>query len=774
MKTSIIILSYNQVDYTLACIESIKENTREDYEIIVVDNNSSVETVSALESVDNIILIKNSQNRGFPGGCNDGIMAATGDNILLLNNDTIVTENWLTNLLAALYSSDKIGAVGPVSNSCSNFQSIPCSYGSLDEMFSFAKEYNKSNKDLWEKRNRLIGFALLIKKDVLDKVGLLDERFFPGNFEDDDLSLRIRLAGYDLVLCKDTFIHHFGSVSFTEESSNRFGKTLSINEKKFLDKWQLSHQDIFSQNLELPKNLRAKNYIGETVSFIYVTNDEKLFEKSCSYINKLFIPEGIQVEIVKITNEKSIFTAYNKGMAQAKGKYKVYLHQDTFIENPNFIYDLLFNFSYDKKLGMIGLAGAKRLPSSGIWWESKDTIGEVIESHTGKLELLKFREPAIPFEQVECIDGFLIATQYDLKWREDLFDGWHFYDISQSKEFINAGYKVGIPSQIRPWATHDCGIVNTKNGYEEARQIFLQNYSEPLPLVSVLIPTYNRPDYLEVAIQSAVNQTYKNLEIIVCDDGENPKTKEVVDKFPGVSYFKNEKNLGHTQNYKKCFDLAKGEFIAYLMDDDIFHPEKIHIMTSVFLDNEEHRISLVTSKRNLIGKDGELLPDSFNVPPVPQSTLMPGVQAADFMLKNIFNFIGEPTTPMFRKQDIQDIFEFEGREYKVCSDMATWLKLLAIGNLVYITDPLSSFRLHEDQGQKQQKNEVIGTIELAHQVLNARKFGFLKNKSDYSEALQRCIDRFDSIRVSHAELIANEFKEFREFYDQLLQQKQLV
>ena len=765
MKTSIILLSYNQVDYTLACIQSIKDFT-DSYEIIVVDNNSSQETIDKLDKVDGITLIKNKINRGFPGGCNDGIKIATGDNILLLNNDTIVTKYWLENMLLALYSDDSIGAVGPVTNSCSNFQSIPCSYATIADMFKFAEEYNISNPSIWEERSRLIGYALLIKKSVLDKVGLLDEQFFPGNFEDDDISLRIRLAGYKLLLCKDTFIHHFGSVSFTEESSNRFGKTLAINEKKFKEKWNILASDLYAASIEglSPR----KGFLNETISFIYVINDESLFNKSISYLDNLIIPEGISVEIIKLTNETNIFSAYNKGMQMAKGKYKVYLHQDTFIENINLINDLIFNFNYDPSLGLIGLAGAKTLPINGIWWESSDTFGEVIESHTGKLELLKFNEPSIPFESVAAIDGFFIATQYDILWREDLFNGWHFYDISQSKEFLKAGYRIGIPSQIRPWAVHDCGIVNVKNGYEEARAIFLKEYSKPLPLVSILIPTYNRPEYLQHAIASAVNQTYSNIEIIICDDGSNPEIKAIVDKYPYIKYFKNETNLGHTKNYTKCFDLASGEFIAYLMDDDDFHHQKIDIMIGIFLNNSNQNISLITSKRNLIDKDGALLPDSFNTPIVPQTTLINGIEAGDFMLKNIFNFIGEPTTPIFRKSDIQDIFYFMEREYKVCSDMVTWLKLLSKGNLVYITDPLSSFRQHEDQGQKEQKNEIIGTIELAHQILNARKLGFLKQDSDYSEAIRRCLDRFNSVYNKYKDIIDADFKEFSVFHNQLL------
>ncbi|MGG3738364.1 glycosyltransferase [Aeribacillus pallidus] len=237
MKTSIIILTHNQLDYTKQCIESITKYTKEgSYEIIIVDNHSTDGTVEWLKQQNNIKVIFNNENLGFPKGCNQGIEMATGENILLLNNDTIVTKNWLDNLLTCLYSSDDIGAVGPVTNSAAYYSTIPVNYTSIDEMHQFAASYNVPNPDKWEERLKLIGFCMLIKKEAFDKVGLLDERFTPGNFEDDDYSVRLRKAGYRLLLCKDTFIHHYGSISWKKDV-NTYSRVLTENEKKFKEKW---------------------------------------------------------------------------------------------------------------------------------------------------------------------------------------------------------------------------------------------------------------------------------------------------------------------------------------------------------------------------------------------------------------------------------------------------------------------------------------------------------------------------------------------------------
>ena len=235
--TSIIIITYNKLDYNKLCIESIRNHTETgSYEIIVVDNHSTDGTREWLESQQDLILISNNENVGFPAGCNQGIKVAKGSSILLLNNDTIVTPNWLANLQNCLFSASDIGAVGAVTNSCSNFQTVYSEYASVDELTDFAGKFNKQNPALWENRTRLVGYCMLIKSEVVNKIGLLDEVFSPGNYEDDDYCLRIRNAGYRLVLCRDTYIHHFGSISFGEKTAE-FSNLLECNRQKFVAKW---------------------------------------------------------------------------------------------------------------------------------------------------------------------------------------------------------------------------------------------------------------------------------------------------------------------------------------------------------------------------------------------------------------------------------------------------------------------------------------------------------------------------------------------------------
>lgn len=249
-KTSIIIISYNTLSYTRLCIESIREYTPPNsYEIIVVDNASVDGSSEWLRQQKDVKLLENKANVGFPAGCNQGMLAAeAGNDLLLLNSDTIVTPRWLENLQKALHSDEIVGAVSCVTNSCSNQQAIEVSYHNLEEMFAFVERYNQSEPHKWYSWPTLVGFCFLLQREVYEKIGGLDERFSPGNYEDDDYSFAIRQAGFRLLLCADTFIHHFGSASFKQENDPikakanqaRFAEILRENKARFLQKWQVS------------------------------------------------------------------------------------------------------------------------------------------------------------------------------------------------------------------------------------------------------------------------------------------------------------------------------------------------------------------------------------------------------------------------------------------------------------------------------------------------------------------------------------------------------
>ena len=241
--TSIIILCLNQIEYTRQCLQSIEKYTNVPYELIIVDNGSTDGTQAFLKDYEKkhnkCKIILNERNRGFAVGNNQGISSATGNYILLLNNDVIVTQNWLEKLIIHIESDPNIGMVGPVSNSVSGPQKVEhAPYGNdLNNMQKFAQNHSKKNNGKTQDKLRLVGFCLLIKRQVLDIIGGLDENYGNGNFEDDDLCLRSRIAGFQNLIAHDVFIHHFGSMTFKGNSMD-YAASLKDNKKQFTQKWK--------------------------------------------------------------------------------------------------------------------------------------------------------------------------------------------------------------------------------------------------------------------------------------------------------------------------------------------------------------------------------------------------------------------------------------------------------------------------------------------------------------------------------------------------------
>lgn len=221
------------------------------------------------------------------------------------------------------------------------------------------------------------------------------------------------------------------------------------------------------------------------------------------------------------------------------------------------------------------------------------------------------------------------------------------------------------------------------------------------PLVSVLIATCNRPEYFESALISVLNQSYSNIEIIVCDDSTDYRTKTIAEKYiqvyKNVRYFFNGGQLGQYGliNMQKCYSLANGEFINYLNDDDIFDRYKIEKMIQCFYIYEN--IKLVTSHRGIIDGNGNLQPDIDVTKPIANTNQpIAGVSVIGKLIMQ-GNFIGEPTTVLFRKSDVSNFGVLNQMQFYALVDAATWISLLLRGNFVYMSDTLSYFRLHGAQ-----------------------------------------------------------------------------
>jgi GT2 family glycosyltransferase len=241
-KVSIIVISYNSLMLLRECIESIfAETTYPNWELVIVDNCSDNSTRNYLieleKSSSNVKVILNSENYGFAFANNQGI--ATCEDVefyILLNNDTRVTPGWIERLIYYASKSD-IGLVGAVTNNCGNEAKIEVSYHNNQQMREFARTIRKSYLGETFDIPVVAMFCATIKKEIIDQVGVLDERFGIGMFEDDDFAKRVRKAGFRVVCAEDVFIHHYGSASFKNFDQTTYAELFESNKAKFEEKW---------------------------------------------------------------------------------------------------------------------------------------------------------------------------------------------------------------------------------------------------------------------------------------------------------------------------------------------------------------------------------------------------------------------------------------------------------------------------------------------------------------------------------------------------------
>ncbi|MDR2395566.1 MAG: glycosyltransferase [Endomicrobium sp.] len=241
-KASIIIVTYNNLKFTKKCVNSIFKRTMyPNYEIIIIDNKSNDGSKKYLTKLakryGNVKFIQNNENLGFAKANNIGLQQASGDYIVLLNNDTIVMHGWLSGFIRHLSKGRRI--VGAVTNRIGNEAQInDCPKGNLKEIEQFAQKYvrehfNEEYRDI----KVLAMFAFSMSRETFNSIGYLDERFNIGMFEDDDYSLRAKGEKFEIVCAEDVFIYHHGSASLSKVNKTIFREIFLKNKSLFESKW---------------------------------------------------------------------------------------------------------------------------------------------------------------------------------------------------------------------------------------------------------------------------------------------------------------------------------------------------------------------------------------------------------------------------------------------------------------------------------------------------------------------------------------------------------
>ena len=241
-RVSVVVLTHNNRAFTDACLFSL--DAYSDYpnlEIIVVDNASTDGSREYLaewaKGGGNRKLILNDDNRGFAAGNNQGLEIATGDVLVLLNNDTYVTPGWVRTMLWHLRRDPTVGLVGPVTNNIGNEARIDIGYEDMSGMIRQSSRYTLARPGSVLPLGSVAFFCVMLRRAVYERVGGLDEAFGMGFFEDDDYCRRVAEAGWRVVCAEDVFVHHHLSASFNAMQDEARQELFERNKAIYEAKW---------------------------------------------------------------------------------------------------------------------------------------------------------------------------------------------------------------------------------------------------------------------------------------------------------------------------------------------------------------------------------------------------------------------------------------------------------------------------------------------------------------------------------------------------------
>ncbi|WP_409332457.1 glycosyltransferase family 2 protein [Trujillonella humicola] len=270
------------------------------------------------------------------------------------------------------------------------------------------------------------------------------------------------------------------------------------------------------------------------------------------------------------------------------------------------------------------------------------------------------------------------------------------------------------------------------------------------PLVSILVPTYNGERFLKKALRSALEQSHREIEVLVGDDASTDSTPEVLAAVaagdPRVRVIRHETNVGAYDNPVRLLEEARGEYVKYLLHDDLLMRDCVRDLVRG-LEATDGAV-LAFSRRSIVGEDGRTLPGGELAPLADRPGPLDGHELVDGVLQNCTNVIGELTTILFRRTAVDPaaLWQVDGRRLAVLGDLALSLSLLAQGPAFYTPRSLSSFRMHGDQRSRDDVRRIRGALDWPRLVDWGRRAGFLADPAQqrraYATALRIAADHY--------------------------------
>jgi glycosyltransferase involved in cell wall biosynthesis len=269
------------------------------------------------------------------------------------------------------------------------------------------------------------------------------------------------------------------------------------------------------------------------------------------------------------------------------------------------------------------------------------------------------------------------------------------------------------------------------------------------PLVSVLVPTYNGERFLRTALRSALDQSYKNIEVIVGDDASTDRTPEILAVLaaadPRVRVIRHETNVGGFENPRRLFAEARGEYVKFLLHDDVLATDCVRVLVRGM--QATPGAAMAFSRRNVVNEDGRPVPGGELAPLQPGAGAIDGRELGNACFESGSNLIGELTTVLVRTDavDIDFMWQVDGRRLDVLGDLSLWLRLLARGPAFYSPQALSRFRVHSGQSSQDPRLIARGVRDWPRLLDWAVRQGFLpeadRQRRAYARILQLAASR---------------------------------
>ena len=600
---SIIILTRNRLDVTKDCIASIRRHTPESYEIIFVDNGSTDGSLSWLKDLigaaPNYHLIENSEDLGFSAGRNQGMRAARGSYILLLNNDVIVTEEWLSGLLEC-FCDDGVGVVGPMTDNISGPQKWPClTYQSLEQLDDFARELRAHNHHIRIPNRRIVGLCMLFRRELMERIGFLNEEFGPGNFEDDDYCLRAALEGFRNLIAADVFIHHAGSTTFKGDNIN-YREALKRTRLLFTSKWSRpvtnesqAAKIVRLKTLESAESLSQKGFVDEAVSVLLSEGIAKLADEPLFYhaLACLFLGAGMPGEALSALAECPVRLSASSRLIQLRAL----LEQGKMDEAVKEFQDALDSRAEDADslvlAGWVLLAGQDFRGAEKIFEKARTLAPSKAVIYAGLAEVAcssgdwercaEFLEQAFRLDPSDIVN----AKKYHAVFAEDdcldrveriLSEARHFLPESETLAHIHIDIllRLGRYQDAMEIIQHALSVFKCGGGFLDAA-ISVRDRLGPL----MIAPEAKRRG-ISLSLCMIVKDEEKNLprciasllpvvdEIVVADTGSADRTKEIAQVFGArVIEVLWEDNFSAARN--AALDEARGDWVLIMDADEV-------------------------------------------------------------------------------------------------------------------------------------------------------------------------------------------------------------